>query len=75
MNGIDKAMQRLSHIAHQYSMTVLMANCIGECDGAECAGRTSVWNDKGVLAGQLNDVHEGILMIDTDTQELIEEII
>jgi hypothetical protein len=50
-----------------------MANCIGECDGFECAGLTSIWNNEGLLAGQLDDTCEGILVIDTETQELIKK--
>lgn len=72
VNGVDKAIKRLSDIANKYSMTVLMSNCIGQADGYECAGRTSIWNDKGLLVGQLNGTNEGILIFDTDTQELIE---
>ncbi|WP_315787323.1 hypothetical protein [Fischerella sp. JS2] len=49
-----------------------MSNCVGQSDGYECAGKTSIWNNKGLLVGQLNDKDEGILMIDTDTQEVIE---
>jgi predicted amidohydrolase len=75
VNGIDKAFDSLSGIANKYSMTVLMANCIGQCDGHECAGKTSAWNNKGLLAGQLNDANEGILIVDTDTDELIKKII
>ncbi len=75
VNGIDKALTRLSDIANKYSMTVLMSNCVGQCDDFECAGKTSIWNNKGLLAGQLNDTNEGIIIIDTDTQELIEKIV
>ena len=75
VNGIDRAINRLSDIAHRYSMTVLMSNCVGEADGFECAGKTSIWNDKGLLVGQLNDQDEGLLIIDTATQELIEKTI
>lgn len=53
-------------------MTVLMSNCVGRCDDFECGGRTSIWNEKGLLLGQLNATDEGILIINTDTQELIE---
>ncbi len=67
--GVEKAVKSLSDIANKYSMTVLMSNCIGHCDNFECGGKTSVWNDKGLLVGQLNDTNEGILIIDTDTQE------
>jgi predicted amidohydrolase len=75
MNGIDSAMARLSHIANTYSMTVLMSNCVGQSDGNVCAGKTSIWNSAGVLVDQLNDVDEGILVIDTETQQLISKSI
>jgi len=72
-DGVEKAIKTLSGIANKYSMTVLMSNCVGQCDGVECGGKTSLWNNKGLLSGQLNDTDEGILIIDTDTQELIEK--
>jgi predicted amidohydrolase len=73
--GVEKAMERLSEIGNKYSMTVLMSNCIGECGGMECTGSTTVWNNKGLLKAQLNDTDEGILIYDTDTQEVIEKTI
>ncbi len=73
VGGIDKALQRLSDIARQYHMSVLMANCIGEADGEVCAGKTSIWNSQGLLLGQLNDTQEGILLFDTNTQEVLEK--
>jgi predicted amidohydrolase len=74
-NGIDKALPRLSSIAKDYSMTVLMANSIGPADGGICAGKTSIWNDRGELMEQLDDSHEGILIIDTETREVIEGLL
>jgi predicted amidohydrolase len=74
-DGVEKAIKSLSGIASKYSMTVLMSNCIGECDGFECGGKTSIWNNQGLLSGQLNDSDEGILIIDTQTQELIERTV
>jgi len=73
--GIEKAVTSLSGIANKYSMTVLLSNCVGHCDNFESGGKTSIWNNKGLLAGQLNDTTEGILIIDTGTQELIEKTI
>lgn len=73
VSGVDKAVQRLSEIANTYSMTVLMSNCIGECNGMKCGGKTSVWNNKGELIGQLDDASEGILIFDMDTEELIKD--
>ena len=74
-DGVDKATKTLADIGEKYSMAVLMSNSVGQADGFECAGKTSIWNNKGVLAGQLNDTNEGILIIDTDTEELIERTI
>jgi predicted amidohydrolase len=74
-NGVNKAFQHFPDIANKYSMTVLMANCVGYCDNFESVGKSSVWNNQGVLLAQLNDTNEGILILDTDTQEVIEKII
>jgi predicted amidohydrolase len=63
--GVAKAIEILSGIATKYSMTVMMSNCIGVCDGDECGGRTSIWNTTGELLGQLSGSEEGILMLDT----------
>jgi predicted amidohydrolase len=75
VNQVDKAIERLSDIATKYSMTVLMSNCVGQSGGMEGGGRTSIWNNKGLLVGQLDDTNEGIIIIDTDTQELIKKTI
>jgi predicted amidohydrolase len=74
-DGIEKAVSRLSEIARKYSMTVLMSNCVGRCDNFESAGRSSIWNDKGLLIGQLDDTNEGIIIFDTDTHEVIEQTV
>ena len=74
-NAVDKAMIRLSDIAKKFAMVVLMANCVGSSGGYECGGKSSIWNSAGLLLGQLNGTSEGIIMIDTDTQELLEKTI
>ena len=53
-NGVDKALRHFSDIASKYSMTVLMANCIGHCDNFESVGKTSIWNNKGNLVTWLH---------------------
>jgi predicted amidohydrolase len=70
--GVERACTTLADIARRYSMTVLMSNCLGQCDNFTAAGRTSVWNDKGELQGQLNDIVEGFLLYDTQTRELVQ---
>jgi predicted amidohydrolase len=72
---LEAAIARLSAIAKQYFMTVLMANCVGQCDGSQCGGKTSIWNNQGELLGQLDAVSEGILMIDTATKEVVQKTI
>ncbi len=74
-DGVEKATKSLADIGKKYSMAVLMSNSVGQADGFECAGKTSIWNNKGVLAGQLNDTSEGILILDTNTEEIIERTI
>ena len=72
---LEGATARLSAIAKQYSMIVLMANCVGQCDGFPCGGQSAIWNNEGKLLGQLDAAGEGILMIDTDAQKLTEQIV
>ena len=73
--GIEQANKRLAQIAQQYNMSVLLVNAVGPADGGECAGQTAVWNRNGVLVEQLDESNEGILFFDTQTQELIQEIL
>jgi predicted amidohydrolase len=69
--GMDKAIERMADIAREYSMTVLLSNCVGHCDNFECGGRSSAWNNKGILTGQLDTEEEGILLVDTFSYETI----
>ncbi len=75
VTGIGKALDRLAEIAQKYSSPVLMSNCIGLSDGQVCAGKTSAWSKQGLLVGQLNDVQEGILIFDSDAQEVLTKMI
>jgi predicted amidohydrolase len=75
VSGVDNAIKRLSEIASKYSMTVLMSNCVGQSGGYHCGGKTSIWNNSGLLIAQLDDTNEGIIIIDIDTQELIEKVV
>lgn len=69
-DGVDRAIETLSGIASNYSMTVLMSNCVGPCGGFESAGRSSIWDSRGSLVGQLDDAGEGVLILDTNTREV-----
>lgn len=74
-DDIDGAVQRLSAIAEKYSMTVLMANCVGRTGIYDCAGRSAVWNSAGKLVGQLDETSEGIIIFDTETREVTKRTI
>ena len=75
VGGIAKALDRLSEIAGSYSMTVMLSNQAGLAEGQVCAGRSSAWNKRGELVEQLDEVQEGILVIDLDTQEVVKRYV
>jgi len=63
--GIEAAHTRLREIAREHTLTVVMANCAGVCDGARCGGRSAAWDAAGRRLGQLDDAAEGVLVLDT----------
>lgn len=65
VSGVEKANQRLSEIASEYGMTVLMSNCIGPCDGDTGGGKSAVWNQHGELVEVLGKQAEGILVFES----------
>lgn len=67
--GLEKAEVRLSEIAKSYAMTVLMANCLGPCDGEVGGGKSAVWDKHGALLAQMNDRDEGLLFFDTESRQ------
>jgi predicted amidohydrolase len=69
-SAIEKSHERLASIAKSHKMTVLLSNCIGESGGYDCAGKSSAWNEQGLLIGQLDDKNEGILIVNPDTEEV-----
>lgn len=70
--GIEKALNYFPGMARKYSMFVFMVNSVGVCDDFECKGKSSIWNKNGTLVGQLNGFSEGVLIFDTDTNQLIQ---
>jgi predicted amidohydrolase len=73
-NGIDKAFVHYPGIAKKYVIPVLMSNCLGFCDNFLSVGNSAVWTKDGNLAGQLDERSEGILIFDTETEEVNEGI-
>jgi predicted amidohydrolase len=70
-NQIENAFKYYSEIAKSYSMPVAMTNCLGFCDDFLGVGQSAVWNKDGRLLGQLDHKNEGILVFDTDTEEVV----
>lgn len=73
-DGMRRASQTLSEIAGRYAMTVVLSNCVGHCDNFDCGGKSAAWNNKGILTGQLDEMNEGILIIDTDTHLVTKKV-
>ncbi len=65
--GVDKAYAHFPTVAKEFDMPIMMANCVGYCDNFLSTGQSAVWNAQGQLLQQLDDVNEGLLMYDTDT--------
>lgn len=70
-NGINKAMIHYPAVAAKFSIPVLMSNCVGFCDNFESVGQSAVWTKEGKLAGQLDDKNEGLLIFDTENEEVV----
>lgn len=73
--GVEKAFVHYPRIAKQYAIPVLMSNCVGFCDNFLSVGKSSVWTKEGELVGQLDDKTEGILLFDTETEEIIKRVL
>lgn len=67
--GIGPAHERLAGVAREHALMVLMANCVGVCDGAACAGRSAAWDADGARLAQLDDRGEAVLVLDTSTRQ------
>lgn len=71
-DSLDRAYDHYARISKQYGMTVMMANSTGICDHFESAGGSAAWNNKGQLVHHMKEDVEGILIYDTQTEEIHE---
>jgi predicted amidohydrolase len=74
-NGVEKAFKHYPAVAKQYTMPVLMSNSVGFCDNFLSVGKSAVWTKQGKLVGQLDNKTEGILIFDTETEEIVKRIL
>ncbi|MGR4069640.1 carbon-nitrogen hydrolase family protein [Billgrantia sp. C5P2] len=65
--GMDEAYAYYATFAREHAMTILIANCVGPCDGEAGGGRSAAWNDRGRYVAALDGLQEAILMLDTAT--------
>jgi predicted amidohydrolase len=73
--GTAKAIETLSATASQYGMAVLLSGCVGHCDNFDCGGGTAVIGKEGKVLAELNATDEGVLIFDTETEEVVEKIL
>jgi predicted amidohydrolase len=69
-SGLSKAYCHYPEVARRHSMTVLMANSVGACGGFVSAGRSSAWNSRGEFLGALDDSRQGVVVFDSQTEEV-----
>lgn len=68
--GIPGAYRDLSFYAQKYNMCVLMSNFCIEAWGRPSAGQSAFWNQKGDLAGSLEENKPGILVVQKKGEEI-----
>lgn len=73
--GVEVGERRLAKIAKEYGVPVLMSNSVGQSDGFVSAGKTAVWDQDGEVVDQLDAHSEGILIYDTNTNEIAKKIL
>ena len=67
--GVDRGLAHYAHVAEQLSMTVLVANCVGPCDNFTAFGHSAIWQPSGRLIANLDDIQQGLVVYDVNTQE------
>ena len=68
-DGIEKAYKHFAQIAEEFNTPILMSNCIGHCDNFMSVGQSAIWNKNGELIAQLDTNNEGLLILDTKTEQ------
>ncbi len=62
VNGVARNNPRLSEIAEQYKIPVLMCNCVGAFDGNIGGGQSGSWDERGNPLENLNSQSAGYLI-------------
>ena len=70
-NGIIKATQHYPEIARKHHIHVVMANSLGQCDDFQSVGHSAAWDVHGNLLGEMDDISEGILLVDIENSSAL----
>ncbi|MEP3478872.1 MAG: carbon-nitrogen hydrolase family protein [Fuerstiella sp.] len=70
-SGIRTASERLSWIARNDSVNVLMANGASRKGTAECAGGSAAWSRNGDLIASLDSTSEAVLVMDSVSEDFV----
>ncbi len=68
--GETKAYHHFSKIANEFKTPILMANSVGFCDNFLSFGQSAVWNEKGVRLSKLDIENQGVLIYETELNEV-----
>ncbi len=74
-SGIDKAEDYFPVVARKYQMTILMVNTIGKSDDFISVGKSAIWNTQGEKIGLLEKDKEGILILDTVENNVLQIVV
>jgi len=68
--GTDKAYLYFPTTAKKFKTPILMCNSVGYSDNFISNGLSSAWNMKGELLAQLDNENQGLLIYDTETEQI-----
>jgi predicted amidohydrolase len=74
INGINEAIETYPEMARKHAMPILMANFVGDVDTFKCYGHSAVWSKNGKIIAQLNEIQEGLIIYDSQTESTIKHI-
>lgn len=69
--GSEKAHMRLEKLASDHQIITTFVNSVGPANGEVTNGRSAAWDHRGEMLGELSTDKEGILILDTVKQALV----
>jgi predicted amidohydrolase len=68
--GMEKSFRLLPEAAKKYGWNIVLSNSVGYQDDFLGVGQSSAWDKTGELLGSLNEVDEGLLILETKTKQI-----